>query len=129
MNLENLSIENIEKTPMDLSLSKRDLISAQHSLDSKDFEWVMNIGYNAVLQASRQFIFSMGYRPIGMNQHRTVFLFLKEVAPNELVDYFDIIRKLRNKEMYEITDMIHEDKAIEILEKSKEFVNWIGRIK
>jgi uncharacterized protein (UPF0332 family) len=106
MNLEKLleenKIEKIEKREFDVSLAERDLKTAKDNFNSNNFDWALSIAYNAVLQAVRALMFSLGYRPKGKNQHKTVFefLLLAEID-NEMADYFDSIRKTRHIAVYD----------------------------
>lgn len=127
MNLEKLSeedkIEKIEKKEIDLSLAERDLKAAKDSLNSCNFDWDLSIAYNAVLQAARAVMFSLGYRPKGKNQHKTVFEFLEiSKIDNELVDYFNSIRKTRHIAVYDEAGYVSKDSAEEAIRRAEEFV-------
>lgn len=124
--LDNRKIEEVEKEDFDDSLAKKDIESARHSFDSKDYDWAMSIAYNAVLRASRSFMFSLGYRPIGKEHHKNVFEFLRIAGFDEsLADYFDSIRKKRNKFVYGIVEDSSEENAREVIAKAEEFVQKI----
>ena len=97
MNLERLSeedkIEKIEKKEFNASLAERDLKAAKDNFNDKNYDWALSIAYNAVLQAARALMFSLGYRAKGKNQHKTVFEFLETLElDQDLADYFDSIK-------------------------------------
>jgi uncharacterized protein (UPF0332 family) len=124
--LEENKIEKILAKEFDISLAERDIEAAQHNFESKDYEWTLSIGYNAVLQACRSLMFSLGYRPKGKNQHVSVFEFMRIIDfDNDLIDYFDKIRKRRHIAVYDEVDCVSENDAKDIIEKSKEFVHKI----
>ena len=69
---------------------------------------------------------SIGYRAVGKEHHKNVFRFLKEIKINQdLVDYFDNIRKKRNDFIYRDIESILEDEAKEIISTAEEFVQEI----
>ena len=45
-----------------LKIARRDITTAKKLLGS-DTDWAFSIAYNAILQAARVLMFSMGYRP------------------------------------------------------------------
>jgi|TARA_B100001971_G_C18235728_1_gene567047 uncharacterized protein (UPF0332 family) len=130
MNLEKLleenKIEKIEAKEFDMSLAERDLKVAKDMLNSEDFDWALSIAYNAVLQAARALMFSLGYRPKGKNQHKTVFEFL-ELAKidNELTNYFDSTRKTRHIAVYDQAEYVSKSMAEEAVNQSGAFVQKI----
>lgn len=130
MNLKELlnekKIDKIEKEEFDDNLAKKDLESAKHNLDSGDYDWTLSIAYNAVLRVARSFMFHFGYRPIGKEHHKNVFEFLRKTEfDKELIDYFDNIRKKRNKFIYGIVEGTSEENAKEVIDKAKKFVQEI----
>jgi uncharacterized protein (UPF0332 family) len=130
MNLERLfeedKIKKVTEKKLDLSLTDRDLNSAKHSFESKDYDWALSIAYNSVLQAARALMFSLGYRPAGKNQHRTVFEFLSQTDIEEsLIDYFDGIRKTRHIAVYDIAETVSEEMAKEAIKQAEIFVHKI----
>ena len=124
--LSERKIERVEKEEFDDSLAKKDIESAKHNLDSGDYDWALSIAYNAVLRVARSFMFHLGYRPIGKEHHKNVFEFLRKTEfDRELVDYFDNIRKKRNKFVYGIIEGTSEKNAKEVINKTEEFVQEI----
>ncbi len=92
--LNNKKIEKVEKEKFDVDLAEKDIRSAEHSFNSEDYDWAISIAYNAVLRSGRNFMFYLGYRPIGREHHKNVFEFLRKAGfDKELTDYFDNIRK------------------------------------
>ena len=127
--LDKRKIEKVEKSEFDVSRAISDLKSAAHSLEYGDFDWTLSIAYNAVLRVSRTFMFSLGYRSIGKEHHKNVFLFLKELGVNpSLVNYFDNVRKKRNKFIYDIFEGTSKESAEKVLKKAKKFVQDIRTI-
>lgn len=119
-------IEKIEKEKFDDNLALKDVESARHNLDSRDYDWALSIAYNAVLRAARSFMFHLGYRPIGKEHHKNVFEFLRKTGfDKELIDYFDNIRKKRNKFVYGIIEGTSKENAKEIIEEADKFVQEI----
>ena len=125
--LDKRKIEKVEKEEFNDSLAKKDIESARRNLNSKDYSWALSIAYNGVLRAARSFMSHLEYRPIGKEHHKNVFEFLRETGFNaDLIDYFDNIRKRRNKFIYGIFEEISEENAREVLEKAEKFVREIG---
>ena len=124
--LEENKIERVVKKDFDLSLTERDLKSAQDNLDLNNFDWALSIAYNAVLQAGRALIFSLGFRPKGKYQHKTVFEFLIETGfDDKLIYYFDSVRKTRHVAVYDEVDYVSEEFANEVVEQAEIFVQKI----
>ncbi|MBU0457375.1 MAG: HEPN domain-containing protein [Nanoarchaeota archaeon] len=129
MNYERLSVDKIEKKEFNLSLAERDLKAAKDSLNSQDYDWALSIAYNAVLQAGRALMFSLGYRPKGNDKHKTVFAFLEESGFDQnIVFYFDNIRKIRHIAVYDEAGIISKETAEETIKKAEIFVQKIRTI-
>lgn len=123
---EENKIEKIVSKDFDLSLAERDLKGAQDNLDLNNFDWALSIAYNAVLQAGRALMFYLGFRPRGMYQHKTVFEFLIETGFNEdLIYYFDSVRKTRHIAVYDEVDYVSEEFANEAIEQAEVLVSKI----
>lgn len=124
--LEENKIEKIGKKEFDLSLAERDLKAAKDNLNSQNYDWALSIAYNAVLQAGRALMFNLGYRPKGRDQHKTVFEFLSKTDLDQnLVFYFDKIRKTRNTVVYDEAKVVSKETAEETIRKANEFVQKI----
>lgn len=124
--LEENKIKEVTKTELDLSLAERDLVVALHNFEAEDFDWALSIVYNAVLQACRALMFSLGFRPVGKNQHKTVFEFIELVGLNkDLINFFNAVRKTRHVAVYDSSGVVSESLANETLSKAKEFVQEI----
>jgi len=124
--LNEKKIEKVEKEEFDDTLAKKDIESAKHSLKSRDYDWALSIAYNAVLRVARSFMFHLGYRPIGKEHHKNVFEFLRKTEfDKELIDYFDNIRKKRNRFVYGIIEGTSEENAKEVIDKAEKFVHKI----
>lgn len=71
-------------------------------------------------------MFHLGYRPIGKEHHKNVFEFLREAKfDNGLTDYFDNIRKKRNKFVYGIIEGTSKENAREVIIQAERFVHKI----
>ncbi len=124
--LEEAKIEEIEKREFDDSLAERDLKAAKDSFSSNDFDWALSIAYNAVLQAGRAFMFSLGFRPKGKAQHKTVFEFLEATGiDNEITHYFKSIRKTRHIVVYDKANYVSKNTAEEVISQAEDFVHKI----
>ena len=130
MNFERLLSENkieklLKKQEINLDLSKKDISTAKDNLNS-NHSWAFVIAYEAVLRAGNKLMNFLGYRAIGKEHHKNMFEFLKETKINqELIDYFDNIRKKRNDFIYRDIEKVSEDEAKEIINKAEEFVQEI----
>ncbi|MBS3071661.1 HEPN domain-containing protein [Candidatus Pacearchaeota archaeon] len=119
-------IERVEKEEFDSSFAEKDIDSAKNSFDSEDYDWALSIAYNAVLRASRSLMSFLGYRPIGKEHHKNVFEFLRKTKFDEtLVDYFDSIRKKRNKFIYGVIESTSKENADVVISKAEDFVHKI----
>ncbi len=130
MNFEKLLNENkidkVKKKEFNLDLAERDLKTAKDDFNSCNYDWALSIAYNAALQAVRALMFSLGYRPKGKNQHKTVFEFVKEMNVNQnVVNYFDNIRKIRHIAVYVEVNYVTEKTAKEVIEQAESFVHKI----
>lgn len=130
MNLEKLlnerKIEKVEKTKFNLESSEKDLEFAKKGLETKNYSRVMAVAYEAVLRAGNKLMNSLGYRSIGKEHHKNVFKFLKEInIDQQLVDYFDNIRKKRNEFIYRDIETISKEEVKQIIEKAELFVQKI----
>lgn len=125
--LKNKIIEKLnKKQEPDFSSAEKDIDAAKDVFLSGHFDWALNIAYNAVLLSSRELMFSIGYRPIGKEHHKSVFEFLKETNfEPDLVGYFNKIRVIRNNNIYGEADSITEVLAEETIQKAEEFVQKI----
>ena len=127
MNFEELlktkKIEKVEKGLFDDSLAKKDIESAKHSFEAGDYDWALSIAYSSVLRIARSFMFCLGFRPIGKEHHKNVFEFLRKTKfSKDLIDYFDNIRKKRNKFIYGIVEGTSEENAKEVIKMAEDFV-------
>ena len=125
--LNNKKIEKVEKGEFDLKSVKKDLEFAKKGLETKNYNRVMAVVYEAVLKTGNKLMNLLGYRAIGKEHHKNTFEFLKEVdVEKELVDYFDDIRKKRNDFVYRDVESISKEEADDIIDKAEEFVHKIG---
>lgn len=130
MNLKELLAENkiepVEKEEFSTESAEKDINSAKNSLNSEDYDWALSIAYNAVLRVARGLMFYKGYRPIGKEHHKHTFEFLRCTGFDvQLTDYFDSIRRKRNKFIYGIVEGTTAGNAAEAIKKAEEFVQKI----
>ncbi len=121
---EKVSRKEIEQA---LERAERDLKTAQMII-MEDWDWGFAVAYNAVLQASRAYMFFQGFRPATNESHKNTFAFMRLAMGKdyeELMEYFDRMRNKRNRAIYEIAGLITETEARNILDKAKSFVAMI----
>lgn len=110
-----------------LERAERDLQVAAR-LIAEDLDWAFAISYNAVLQASRAYMFAQGYRPASAEGHKNTFAFMRIALGKEheeLITYFDRMRVKRNQATYNVAGLITKTEAQNLLEKARDFVAWI----
>lgn len=64
-----------------LDIARRDLPLAEKIIDD-DLDWRFSITYNAIFQACRAYMFSLGYRPATTEAHKTTFEFMELTIKN-----------------------------------------------
>jgi len=109
-----------------LARAERDLRTARHVMAE---DWGFAIAYDAVLQASRAFMFAQGYRPASKESHKNVFAFMREALGEDfagLIGYFDRIRTKRHRAIYDVAGLITETEAKNLFAKAQDFVKLIG---
>jgi len=107
-----------------LAGAERDVSVAAQTLDV-DADWAFNIAYNAILRASRAYMFKQGYRPRGPEGHITVVRFLKEALGEALsgeVATFDQMRRKRNIAVYEASGRIGRQEAEQAVSFARNFL-------
>lgn len=107
--------------------AQKDLVTAMANLEI-DEEWAYTISYHAMLRAGRALMFSLGYRPIGKNQHKTVVEFCTEILGENfknLTSRFNRMRVKRHDFVYEPERPIPKTEAIKSLESAGMFVKEI----
>lgn len=112
-----------------LDRAKRDLKVARKIM-AEDWDWGFAVTYNAVLQASRAFMFSKGYRPAGAEGHKNTFAFMSVALGQEyedLVTFFDRMRTKRNQAIYDVAGLITETQARSLYRKAVDFVALIEK--
>ena len=124
---EKISSHEIQRA---LARAERDLKTAKKIM-ADDWDWGFSITYNAVLQASRAFMFAQGCRPSHGEGHKNTFVFMKIFMGKEyeeLISYFDRMRNKRNQAIYDVAGLITETEARSLFSKATEFVKLISRI-
>lgn len=97
---------------------------------ASDWDWGFAIAYNAVLQASRAYMFSQGFRPASVEGHKNTFAFMRQALGkdyDDLISYFDRMRSKRNRVIYDVAGIITETEARNLFSKAAEFVAMMGR--
>jgi uncharacterized protein (UPF0332 family) len=110
-----------------LERARRDLNTASKVLP-EDSDWGFAIAYNAILQASRAYMFYMGYRPASAEGHKNTFAFMYEALGEdyrETISWFDRMRNKRHQAMYDEAGIITETEARQILRQATEYVSLI----
>src|SRR3989338_11190875 len=116
--------EQIEK---ELKIAARDIKVTRKTLD-EDNDWAFSIAYNAILQAGRALMFSKGYRPRGMEQHKTVLRFIEITLGKpyqEKVRFIDTMRINRHRVMYDEPELISKAEAEYAVQIAKDFVGLV----
>jgi uncharacterized protein (UPF0332 family) len=121
---EAISKKEVGRAP---ARAERDLRTARVVM-AEDWDWGFAIAYDAVLQASRAFMFAQGYRPESKESHKNVFAFMREAIGEEfgeLIGYFDRIRTKRHRAIYDVAGLITETEAKNLFGKAQSFVKLI----
>jgi uncharacterized protein (UPF0332 family) len=95
---------------------------------AQDWDWGFAVTYNAVLQASRAYMFSQGYRPASTEGHKNTFAFMRVALGKEhddLITYFDRMRNKRNQAIYDVAGLITETEARNLFTRATDFVKLI----
>lgn len=112
-----------------LERAKKDLYVAKANLEI-DTEASYNYAYLAMLRSGRALMFSLKYRPIDGEQHKTVVAFCeKTLGENnlEIIKYFDRMRKKRNRFTYDEPELlVSKTETEQAFKNSKEFVKIIN---
>ena len=112
-----------------LDRAQRDLKTARKIM-AEDWDWGFAVAYNAVLQASRAYMFAQGYRPAGAEGHKNTFAFMRLAMGKgyeDLITYFDRMRNKRNQAIYDVAGIITQTEARNLFAKATDFVDLIRR--
>lgn len=110
-----------------ITRARKDLITAKANIKI-DEEWAYTISYHAMLRAGRALMFSLGYRPKGKNQHKTVVDFCAEILGEDfknLTERFNRMRIKRHDFIYEPERPISKTEVTKSLESAEKFVKEI----
>ena len=125
------SIHPFSATPDEINkameIARRDLSLAE-SIVEESRDWCFSIAYNAVLQASRAYMFHHGWRPASAETHRVTFEFMRHSVPvslKETVSYFDRARKKRHRTIYDEVGLVSEKEAVELLKEARQFLSYV----
>jgi hypothetical protein len=97
-----------------LDRAQRDLKTARRIM-AEDWDWGFAVTYNAVLQASRGYMFAQGYRSVGAEGHKNTFAFMRLAMGKE---YEDLIT-------YDVAGIITQTEARSLFAKATDFVRLI----
>lgn len=123
---EKVSPSEIKKA---ISRAERDLKTARITM-ANDRDWAYAIAYDAVLQASRAYMFAQGFRPASAESHKNTLTFMRLAMGKDLEDlmtYFDRVRNKRHRAIYETAGLITETEARNIMEKAEGFVAMVRK--
>lgn len=118
---------NIGKVNRALGRVGKDLITAR-AIIKMDEEWAYTISYHAMLRAGRALMLSIGYRPKGKDQHKTVVEFCSNVLGEDyrlLMNKFHRMRQKRHKFVYEFDSPISKTEADQSIKDAKKLVDAI----
>lgn len=121
--------ENVSQGEIDRALERaqRDL-STSRKIMSEDTDWGFAVAYDAVLQASRAYMFAQGYRPASTEGHKNTFAFMKAAlgpGDQDMISYFDRMRRKRNQAVYDVAGMISETEARNLLDSAEQYVAMV----
>ncbi len=112
-----------------LEIAERDL-SVAEKIFQDDLDWCFSIGYNAIFQACRAYMFSLGYRPTSTEAHKAVFEFMEatiEQPYKDMITYFDRARRKRHRTIYNEVGLVSKEEAKQLLQMAKDFITEMGK--
>lgn len=129
LNSRRIRTEKVSRAEIKHAIERamRDLKTAR-TLMTHDWDWGFAVAYNAVLQASRAYMFAQGFRPASSEGHKNTFAFMRLALGKEyesLIAYFDRMRNKRNQAVYEVAGLITETEARNVLQEAENFVEMI----
>jgi uncharacterized protein (UPF0332 family) len=110
-----------------VALADRDMHLAGFVI-SQDWDWAFSIVYNAILQISRAYMFSRGYRAASHEAHKNTFEFMSATLGKDqekTVQYFDRMRQKRNRVIYETVGLVTGIEVKELLRLAKEYIEIV----
>jgi uncharacterized protein (UPF0332 family) len=120
---------NIDQVDKNMKRAFKDLLVSEANFEI-DREASYNYSYLAMLRSGRALMFFYSYRPIGINQHKTVISFAKIILGEDfssLIFKFDRMRKFRNKFTYEEPGiLVSEDELKKSFNSAKKLVENIN---
>lgn len=106
-----------------IRLANRDLSDA--SVEAVSLDRRFATAYGAALGLASLVIGSAGYRVVAKRgHHKVTFEAAAEILgkdANEILNYFDICRRKRNKVDYDMTDVVTETEVVELIEAVRNF--------
>jgi uncharacterized protein (UPF0332 family) len=118
---------NFKQIYNSLFRSRKDLQTSKANL-TIDEEWSYAIAYHAVLRAGRALMMSVGFRPRGKDQHRTVVRFTTIVFGDkfkDLIRNFDRMRRKRHDFIYELDRPVPRREAEHSIKDAEALVKQI----
>ncbi|PIN77059.1 hypothetical protein COV15_03215 [Candidatus Woesearchaeota archaeon CG10_big_fil_rev_8_21_14_0_10_34_12] len=124
--LNEKKIERVEKREFIADSAERSIEFAKTGIETGNYDEVMSIAYNAVFRLGTQLMNFMGFRAVGQEHHKNMFEFLIQARlDDDLVYFFDNIRKKRNDFIYRNIEAISKEEAEDILDRAEYFVQKI----
>lgn len=124
---ENIGFDQVFKH---INRAHKDIKVAEANL-SIDSEAAYNYSYLAMLRVGRALMFSLDYRPIDGQQHKTVVQFCGAILGKSFAQYvssFDHMRKFRNKFTYdEAGILVSRQETEQSLKKAEMFVKEVTK--
>lgn len=115
-----------------LQIAERDMQTAQR-IRNNDPDWSYSIGYNAVLQACKAYLFSRGYRASPHESHKATLAFMQETIEepwHTKAAYLDRVRKKRHLLVYDEIGLVSQVELDNLLTEARVFIDYIkGEIK
>ncbi|MCX6742499.1 MAG: HEPN domain-containing protein [Candidatus Pacearchaeota archaeon] len=130
MNFERLlnegKIEKVKKTDFSSESAEKSLVFARRGFETENYDEIMSVIYNGIFKITNRLMNFLGYRAIGREHHKNTFEFLREIGiDQDLVQYFDNIRKKRNDFVYRDMESITREEAEKMIIYAEEFVKKI----
>jgi uncharacterized protein (UPF0332 family) len=130
MNFEKLlnerKIEKVKETEFSSESAEKNLAFARKGFETENYDEIMSVIYNGIFKISNRLMNFLGYRAVGKEHHKNTFEFLKEIGiDQDLVQYFDNIRKKRNDFVYRDVESITREEAERMIVYAEEFVKKI----
>ncbi len=111
-----------------LEIAQRDLKTTKSLYKNKYYDWTLITSYNAMLQASRAYMFNKGYRAKGPHKHMTTVHFMmcfEETFDQSTITLLDRIRKRRHSTLYDQPKTVSESEARRAITQAEKLVKKV----